>query len=87
MRDIGLYIHIPFCKSKCYYCDFVSYPNKESLAKDYVNAVIKEIKHANLSRYNIKTVYIGGRNTFSDREQIYRRGVSTYYAYRRHGYS
>lgn len=59
-KEIGLYIHIPFCKSKCYYCDFVSFANKEQVVEDYIQAVIKEIENANLSRYNINTVYIGG---------------------------
>jgi len=59
-KEIGLYIHIPFCKSKCYYCDFVSFANKEQVVEDYIQAVIKEIENANLSKYNINTVYIGG---------------------------
>ncbi len=59
-KDIGVYIHIPFCKSKCFYCDFVSYPNKENLISDYVKALVKEIKHNHLNKYNIKTIYIGG---------------------------
>ena len=29
MKELGIYIHIPFCKQKCYYCDFVSYANKK----------------------------------------------------------
>lgn len=60
MKDIGVYIHIPFCKSKCYYCDFVSFANMEHLKKSYVEAVIKEIENSNLSIYRIKTLYIGG---------------------------
>ncbi len=59
-KDVGLYIHIPFCKVKCYYCDFVSFANKEELKKEYVEAVIKEIKYRKLDKYNIKTMYIGG---------------------------
>lgn len=59
-KDIGLYIHMPFCKAKCYYCDFISYANKEKLIKEYVEALIKEMKHINLSKYSIQTVYIGG---------------------------
>ena len=59
-KDIGLYIHMPFCKAKCYYCDFISYANKEKLIKEYVEALIKEMKHNNLSKYSIQTVYIGG---------------------------
>ncbi len=59
-KDIGLYIHMPFCKAKCYYCDFISYANKEKLIKEYVEALIKEMKHINLSKYSIQTVYVGG---------------------------
>ena len=51
---------MPFCKAKCYYCDFISYANKEKLIKEYVEALIKEMKHINLSKYSIQTVYIGG---------------------------
>ena len=34
LNELGIYIHIPFCKQKCYYCDFVSYSNKCSEVKD-----------------------------------------------------
>lgn len=59
-NDIGIYVHIPFCKSKCYYCDFVSFANKENLFKKYVEAILKEIENVSLDEYNIKTMYIGG---------------------------
>jgi len=59
-KGLNVYIHIPFCKSKCYYCDFVSYANKSELMKDYVEAVIEEIKKAKLDNISIDTVYIGG---------------------------
>lgn len=59
-KSLGVYVHIPFCKSKCYYCDFISYENKENLEEEYVNSLIEEIKEAKLEQYNIKTVYIGG---------------------------
>lgn len=59
-KDIGMYTHIPFCKSKCYYCDFVSYSNKNDFIKSYIDALIKEIEHINLSKYNIQTIYVGG---------------------------
>lgn len=59
-KEIGVYIHIPFCKSKCYYCDFISFADKNELIQEYINAVIQEIQNANLEKYSIKTVYIGG---------------------------
>lgn len=59
-KELGIYIHIPFCKSKCYYCDFISYPNKINLAKDYINAVKKEISQFDFSNYDVTTIYIGG---------------------------
>lgn len=60
MKEIGMYIHIPFCKQKCYYCDFVSYSNKENLAEGYVEAVLEEIKKTYIQDSIIKTIYIGG---------------------------
>ncbi len=59
-KEIGLYIHIPFCRAKCYYCDFISYSNKQNLIESYIKALIKEIEHINLNQYDIKTIYIGG---------------------------
>ncbi len=59
-KSIGIYIHIPFCKAKCYYCDFVSYSNKKELYEEYVQAVIQEIRDRDLSKYSIDTIYIGG---------------------------
>jgi oxygen-independent coproporphyrinogen-3 oxidase len=45
----SLYIHIPFCKKKCNYCDFVSYAGKEELIEEYVEALILEFKSSPLS--------------------------------------
>ena len=63
MENIGVYIHIPFCLSRCYYCDFVSSIAKQEQIDRYVEAVVKEIKL--LARqikyhYIVDTVYIGG---------------------------
>ena len=41
-KEIGLYIHIPFCKSKCFYCDFVSFANKDNLVERYVECIKKK---------------------------------------------
>ena len=59
-KELGIYIHIPFCKNKCYYCDFISYPNKINLAKDYISALKKEIAQFDFSNYDVTTIYIGG---------------------------
>jgi len=61
MKNIGLYIHIPFCASKCPYCDFYSFRADEKTRTKYAEAVIRELKAAKL-KYNRKadTLYIGG---------------------------
>ena len=61
-ENIGIYIHIPFCLKKCYYCDFVSYENKEDIIEDYIDSLCIEIlKNSEiLSEYNISTIYFGG---------------------------
>ena len=58
MRSV--YIHIPFCKSKCYYCDFNSYSGKENLIENYVDAVVKEIEQLPKSELKVNTLYFGG---------------------------
>ena len=60
-KPLGLYIHIPFCLKKCNYCDFYSVSANEEIKRDYVKALIGEIKQwgDSLSR-PIDTVYFGG---------------------------
>ena len=71
MKDIGIYVHIPFCKHKCYYCDFSSYANKEYLVERYINVLIKEIidvatgnkldyENGEDDLFKVNTIYIGG---------------------------
>lgn len=58
----SLYIHIPFCKSKCHYCNFVSFAGKDEFIEQYFNALKEEIKFY-LKKYppvKLETVYIGG---------------------------
>ncbi len=61
-RELELYIHIPFCISKCAYCDFLSGPATKEVQMDYVNALIKEIKSYDTlaSEYVVTTIFIGG---------------------------
>lgn len=58
--NLGIYIHIPFCKQKCYYCDFISFANKQEKQQEYINAVKSEIDTYQLEKYNVTTIYIGG---------------------------
>ena len=70
-KNIGLYIHIPFCKRKCEYCDFKSYAGKEELVDEYIKWLkyeVKEVGEGNRLDYEnnldklaiVKTIYIGG---------------------------
>jgi oxygen-independent coproporphyrinogen-3 oxidase len=65
MEKAGIYIHIPFCKSRCSYCDFATdvYRNSEAVER-YVNAVINEISNSEDQRpkteNQIETIYFGG---------------------------
>lgn len=62
MRKIGAYVHIPFCKQKCYYCDFISYPKMEKYEENYIESVIKEIRNFKIEnpKTEFDTIYIGG---------------------------
>lgn len=61
MKDTALYIHIPFCISKCKYCDFTSYVCNDETKKEYIKSLIEELKlYSKDKSYNIRTVYIGG---------------------------
>lgn len=62
MKDIGIYIHIPFCSNKCYYCDFVSYPHQGDKIDEYIIYLLREIREykETLEGYTIKTIFIGG---------------------------
>ena len=58
----GIYIHIPFCKSKCRYCDFASFPEKIGFAESYMACVFREMakRKEELKNYKFDTLYIGG---------------------------
>lgn len=64
-KEVGLYIHIPFCKQKCEYCDFYSVANKDELIPQYVQSLLNEIKGVSNSKNLdfipvVTTIYIGG---------------------------
>jgi len=54
----GLYIHIPFCRSRCYYCDFTSSAGRLDLINPYIEALNQEAERC--VNYPIDTLYIGG---------------------------
>ena len=58
MCEKGLYIHIPFCKTKCNYCDFYSLNNINEYADKYIDAVIREL--GRYSSFKANTLYLGG---------------------------
>ncbi len=60
-KYLGLYIHIPFCRTKCLYCDFCSFVSREEAEREaYVCALLKEIEARGTSEYIVDTVYLGG---------------------------
>ncbi len=62
MSSVGLYLHIPFCRSKCAYCDFNSYAQMEHLHDRYVQALCTEIRRFTQQHaaFSVDTIYIGG---------------------------
>ncbi|MBP3596826.1 MAG: hypothetical protein J6J60_05465 [Clostridia bacterium] len=74
MKNLGIYIHIPFCVKKCSYCDFISYSKNEEIQKKYIESLIKSIEHTkqtnNIKNYIINTIYIGGRNAIVYRFKV-----------------
>ena len=83
-KNAGLYIHIPFCRSKCPYCDFYSLRLDESAANVYTDTLIHRIP-ALAAKYNITadTVYIGGGTVSAgsgEARQNYRRGEGVFCA-------
>ena len=61
-RELGIYVHIPFCIKKCAYCDFISYPNKLEMQKMYVDKLLEEMDNSKkiIGKCNITSIYIGG---------------------------
>ncbi|MEY8390146.1 radical SAM family heme chaperone HemW [Lachnospiraceae bacterium 45-W7] len=62
MRELELYVHIPFCVRKCDYCDFLSMPAAENVRRHYVDKLIAEIRQ-NASAcydYQISSIFFGG---------------------------
>ena len=61
-RGIGLYVHIPFCASRCPYCDFATAPATTALRSRYLDALRREIAREGhlLGRPRVRTLFLGG---------------------------
>ncbi|NHZ87370.1 MAG: radical SAM family heme chaperone HemW [Planctomycetia bacterium] len=62
MNTAGIYVHIPFCKSKCIYCDFYSVAGQDNRFENFINALIHEIEtyQVNTAKWVFDTIFIGG---------------------------
>ena len=71
-QTLGLYIHIPFCRSKCQYCDFYSLSGKEERMDEYQKALLAHLAESapHAKAYTVDTVYFGG-------------GTPSFYGYKR----
>ncbi len=61
-KNLEIYVHIPFCVSKCAYCDFLSFPGNQGMQREYTEKLIEEIRcqSAKVKEYQVISVFIGG---------------------------
>lgn len=60
MKKLGIYVHIPFCKRKCNYCDFYSIKWNDEFENKYIKALLKEINSYGNMKYEVDTIFVGG---------------------------
>lgn len=62
MKNLEIYIHIPFCVRKCEYCDFLSFPADDDAKLRYVKGIMAEMIFYGplMKNYQVSSVYIGG---------------------------
>jgi oxygen-independent coproporphyrinogen-3 oxidase len=60
MTQAGIYLHIPFCSSRCSYCDFATGLYEAELAERYVSALCAEIRASTAAAARVDTIYFGG---------------------------
>ena len=79
--EIGIYIHIPFCIKKCYYCDFVSYPNMLKKQEEYIERLMQEIESNKdiLRNSRVTTIYIGGGTPSSIKPELIKKVLDKIY--------
>ena len=61
-KKVAIYLHIPFCVQKCYYCDFLSAPAEERTKTLYVEALLRECEYwkERISDYEVTSLFVGG---------------------------
>lgn len=61
-QELGIYIHIPFCIQKCYYCDFTSYTKQESMQEHYIEKILQELEQnrTKIEEREVTSIYLGG---------------------------
>ena len=60
MKPVGIYIHVPFCRYKCPYCDFYSVTAKDELLDRFAEETIRRIGELSGEKISADTVYFGG---------------------------
>ena len=62
ISNLGIYVHISFCHTKCTYCDFNTYTGIENLVNDFSEALYQEIEFWSItnSKYIVNSIFIGG---------------------------
>ena len=77
-RGISLYVHIPFCKTKCPYCDFNTYQGIEALMGPYMEALLLEIRlwGATLGHPRVNTIFFRRRHALLHTPGAYGKGPS-----------
>lgn len=61
-KKLGIYLHIPFCKQKCYYCDFPSFAGQEACQEEYLDTLLLEIRKVGVNYQDriVDTIFFGG---------------------------
>lgn len=80
-KDVHVYVHIPFCPTKCHYCSFASYDNHKwaKWHEPYLRALQAELKHVMplLQNYHIQSLYVGGGTPTALDDELFRSLMAT----------
>lgn len=60
MSNLGIYVHIPFCESKCAYCDFASFVKPQEVKEEYFKSLLDELTNSKYAGQEVDTIYFGG---------------------------